>query len=219
MAKHIRFAVIDDHPVVRRGLAVTLAEEADFEVVAEGATADDAVKAVREKRPDVVLLDVTMPGGGLAAAREISKLRPDTKVIMLTIREDQDTVRAALKAGARGYITKGVDAFDLIASVRKVLTGESYVSPELAARLFAEEDAAGTPRSAATGGSTIDLLTEREQQILRLVGKGLSNQEIAGKLGLRENTVKHYVTPLLRKLGVRNRTEAALLAGSPATKR
>jgi len=219
MAKHIRFAVIDDHPVVRRGLAVTLAEEADFEVVAEGATADDAVKAVREKRPDVVLLDVTMPGGGLAAAREISKLRPDTKVIMLTIREDQDTVRAALKAGARGYITKGVDAFDLIASVRKVLTGESYVSPELAARLFAEEDAAGTPRSTATGGSTIDLLTEREQQILRLVGKGLSNQEIAGKLGLRENTVKHYVTPLLRKLGVRNRTEAALLAGSPATKR
>lgn len=219
MAKHIRFAVIDDHPVVRRGVVDTLAEEADFEVVAVGGTADDAVKAAREKRPDVVLLDVTMPGGGLEAAREISKLRPDIKVIMLTIREDQATVRAALKAGARGYITKGVDAVDLIASVRKVLGGDSYVSPELAARLFAEDDGADTTRDAADRVGNIDLLTGREKQILQLLGKGLSNQEIAGKLGLRANTVKHYLTPLLKKLGVRNRTEAALLARSAAAKR
>jgi two-component system, NarL family, nitrate/nitrite response regulator NarL len=218
VAKHIRFVVIDDHPVVRRGVVDTLAEEADFEVVAVGATADDAVKVAREKRPDVILLDVTMPGDGLEAARQISKLRPDIKVIMLTIREDQATVRAALKAGARGYITKGVDATDLIASVRKVLGGESYVSPGLAARLFAE-DGVDSTRDAADRVANLDLLTERERQILQLLGKGLSNQEIAGKLGLRENTVKHYLTPLLKKLGVRNRTEAALLSRPAATKR
>jgi two-component system, NarL family, nitrate/nitrite response regulator NarL len=211
VTKHIRFAVIDDHPVVRRGVVDTLEEEADFEVVAVGATAADALRAAREKRPDVVLLDVTMPGGGLEAARAINNFRPDIKVIMLTIREDHATVRAALKAGARGYITKGVDAVDLIASVRKVVGGDSYVSPELAARLFAENE---KPKNAVDYAGNIGVLTERERQILQLLGKGLSNQEIAGKLGLRENTVKHYLTPLLRKLGVRNRTEAALLAGS-----
>jgi two-component system nitrate/nitrite response regulator NarL len=209
--KHIRFAVIDDHPVVRRGVVDTLEEEADFHVVAVGATAADALKAAREKRPDVVLLDVTMPGGGLEAARALINFKPDIKVIMLTIREDHATVRAALKAGARGYITKGVDAVDLIASVRKVVGGDSYVSPELAARLFAEND---ERLKNATDHAGIGVLTERERQILQLLGKGLSNQEIAGKLGLRENTVKHYLTPLLRKLGVRNRTEAALLARS-----
>ncbi|MEQ1578023.1 MAG: response regulator transcription factor [Hyphomicrobium sp.] len=211
MSKKSRVAVVDDHPVVRRGISATFAEESDFEVIGEGASADDALSIAKEKRPDLILLDVTMPGGGIEAAAAIAKARPETAILMLSIREDLATVRAALRAGAHGYISKGVDGNDLVISARRVLAGERYVSPELGARLISEDNSlkdAG-PLASVTLRSG---LTQRERQIFDLLGEGLSNQEIAERIGLTENTVKHYMTPLLHKLGVRNRTEAALLA-------
>jgi two-component system, NarL family, nitrate/nitrite response regulator NarL len=216
MAKKIRIALIDDHPFVRRGVAQTLMEESDFDVVAEGASAEEAVKIAREKKPDVMLLDITLPGGGVEAARDISRLRTDTKVIMLTVREDQATVRGALSAGARGYILKGIEGPDFVAAVRKILAGEDYVSPALAARLLAEVAPLSSP-SGGSGRGGPKSLTEREAEILALIGEGRSNSEIADQLGLTENTIKHYITPLLQKLGVRNRTEAAILARTGAS--
>jgi two-component system, NarL family, nitrate/nitrite response regulator NarL len=211
MSKKTRVVVVDDHPVVRRGISATFAEEADFEVVGEGACADDAINLARDKRADLILLDVTMPGGGVEAAAAISGNHPEAAIIMLSIREDLATVRAALRAGAHGYISKGVAGDDLVASARRVMAGERYVSPELAARLISED---AQPRDAGTRGHLAlrAALTQRERQVFDLLGEGLSNQEIATRVGLSENTVKHYMTPLLHKLGVRNRTEAALLA-------
>ena len=210
MAKRRRVVVVDDHPVVRRGVAATFAEESDFEVVGEGSSAEDAVRLAREKHPDLVVIDVTMPGGGVEAAAAIAKARPDVAILILSIREDLSTVRAALRAGAHGYISKGISGGDLVASARRVLAGERYVTPELAVRLIADDtpaDEIETPERVTLRSS----LTERERQIFGLIGEGLSNQEIAARIGLTENTVKHYVTPLLQKLGVRSRTEAALL--------
>jgi two-component system, NarL family, nitrate/nitrite response regulator NarL len=212
MAQKFRLAVIDDHPVVRRGVCDTFRDEPDFEVVAEGCSAAEALAIAEQIRPDLMLLDVSMPGGGIEAMHKIRASRPDLRVAILSVREDLATVRAALQAGARGFISKGIDGNELVASARKIMTGASYVSPELAARLLVlgsgnVEDAAGNssmPRRAN--------LTEREDQIFRLLGEGLNNQEISKRLGLSENTVKHYITPLMHKLGVRNRTEVALLA-------
>ena len=211
MTKIYKIAVIDDHPLMRRGIAETLSEVPDFEVIASGGSADDALRSVENDQPDLILLDAMMPGGGIDATRQITGRRSEAKVIVLSIREDLETVKAALKAGARGYVSKGVVAGELIDAVRKVLNGGSYVSPELAARLLTDPESIGAQSfdSAHAAGP----LSEREHDLLRLVGQGLSNLEIATKLGLAENTVKHQLTPLFRKLGVRNRTEAALLAG------
>lgn len=206
--------MVDDHPVVRRGVSETFAEQQDFTVVGEGASAADAVRLAGSVAPDVILLDVTMPGGGVEAAREIRQRHPAVKILMLSIREDLATVRAALKAGARGYVSKGVGGDDLVASVRKVMAGERLVSPELAARLIEDEQKPLTHIGSGPGTAGGTILTSREQQIFDLLREGLSNQEIADRIGLSENTVKHYMTPLLHKLGVRNRTEAALLASN-----
>lgn len=214
MAKKFKVVIVDDHPVVRRGIAETFSEEADFEVVGQGASSEEAVALARAKRPDLILLDVTMPGDGIEAAATIAKVMPSTAIAMLSIREDLKTVRNALRAGAHGYITKGVSASDLINSSRRILGGERYVSPELAARLITE-DAKGSHHAPASHKQVRTSLTEREREIFALVGEGLSNQEIADRIGLTENTVKHYLTPLFQKLGVRNRTEAALLAREP----
>jgi two-component system, NarL family, nitrate/nitrite response regulator NarL len=211
MAKKIKLAVVDDHPVVRRGVVETFSEEADFDVVAEGGSAGDAIRIARDNRPDLMLLDVTLPGGGIEAVSKLRSTRPDMRVLMLSIREDLATVRSALKAGASGYISKGIDGDDLVDCARRVAAGESYVSPELAARLLTVESHAdgGASSRSASGGVP---LTQREGQIFQLLGEGLSNAEIAEKLDLSENTIKHYITPLLHKLGLRNRTEAAVLA-------
>lgn len=215
MTTKIRLAVVDDHPVVRRGVIETFAEEGDFELVGEGGCADDAVRIARQTSPDLLLLDVSMPGGGIEAAAVVRAERPDVRIAMLSIREDLATVRAALKAGAKGFISKGIDSSELISCARKILRGDDYVSPELAARLLSLDAGAGeadlAPRRSQLPVSRAHL-TQREEQIFRLLGEGLSNSEIAQRIGLTENTVKHYITPLLHKLGVRNRTEAALLA-------
>jgi two-component system, NarL family, nitrate/nitrite response regulator NarL len=212
MAKKTRVVVVDDHPVVRRGICATFADDPDFEVVGEGASADDAIRLVSDRCADLILLDVTMPGGGVEAAAAIARLRPQTTIMMLSIREELATVRAALRAGAHGYVSKGVSGDDLVLSARRVLAGERYVSPELAARLILDDVNPNAGASATERAAARPSLTQRERQVFELLGEGLSNQEIAARVGLSENTVKHYMTPLLQKLGVRNRTEAALLA-------
>lgn len=206
----IRIAVVDDHPMMRRGVTETLAENEDLELVGVGGSADDALRLAEEESPDLMLLDIALPGGGIEIAQEIARSYPGIKVVMLTVREDRATVNAALRAGARGYIVKGVDGPELMSALRRVNSGESYVTPALAAQLLAgrEGNDAATP---AVDGATAKL-TVRERQIVQLVGNGLSNLEIAEQLALTESTVKHYMTRILQKLGLRNRTEAAIFA-------
>jgi len=209
MSEKIRIVLVDDHPLFREGVAATLDDEPDFEIVGQGVNADDAVRLVKDLLSDIVLLDISMPGGGLKAARQISTTCPVVKMVMLTVSEHDDDVVAALQAGARGYILKGVGGEDLVKIVRAVNRGESYVSPDLAARLLVEmRNGAGSDAP----GDPFFGLTAREEQILKLVSHGLSNKEIGRELGLQEKTVKHYMTNILQKLQVRNRVEAALLA-------
>jgi DNA-binding NarL/FixJ family response regulator len=204
MTERIRVVVADDHPMFRAGVVASLGAEPDIEVLAEGASADEAVRLATLHEPDVCLLDIAMPGGGLRAASEITAALPQTRVIMLTVSEDEDDLLAAMKAGASGYVLKGAAGSELVGVLRKVDAGEVYVAPGLAWGLLRE---LSRPRSAP-----LDELTAREREVLELVGAGLSNQEIGDRLSLAEKTIKHYMTSILGKLRVRSRVEAALLA-------
>jgi two-component system nitrate/nitrite response regulator NarL len=212
----LRVVVADDHPLFRAGVVASLREAPGLEVVGEAGDAAGALALAREHLPDVAVLDVAMPGGGLNAARDITAAFPATRVVMLTVSEDEDDILAAMKAGASGYILKGSDADELAAVIRQVAAGEVYVAPALAWGLLREMS---RPRS-----TPLDELTPREREVLELVGEGLSNQEIADRLGLAEKTIKHHMTNILGKLQVRSRVEAALLAyregvgGSPSTR-
>lgn len=207
----LHVAVVDDHPLFREGVAHSLRTQPGIAVVAEGATAADAL-AIAADLPDLMLLDVSMPGGGIAALRAISSAYPVVKVVMLTVSEDEEDVTAALRAGARGYVLKGVAARELVGIVRAVAAGEVYVTPSLATSLLVEL----TSPSNRLPASPLADLTERERQIVELVASGDSNKEIATQLGLSEKTVKHHMTNILQKLQVRNRVEAALIAiGKP----
>jgi two-component system nitrate/nitrite response regulator NarL len=201
----IRVIVADDHPMFREGVIAALRRAGDIAIVGEAEDAAEAVRLAREYLPDVALLDVTMPGSGLQAALEISASCPTTKVVMLTVSDDEDKLLAALKAGASGYALKGIPGRELVAIIRAVHGGEVYVAPPLAGRVLAEMS---KPRSVDPLGE----LTERERAVLELVATGLSNQEIGRQLSLAEKTVKHYMTSILSKLHVRSRVEAALLA-------
>ena len=210
MPDRIQVAVVDDHPLFREGVANTLAASPNIEVVGQGESAEDAVRLAGDLLPDILLLDISMKGGGINAAREISTAYPVVKIVMLTVSEREEDVAASLKAGARGYILKGVSARDLVAAVQSIHKGESYVTPTLAANLLLEwREGPGAMDMPTT---RLDDLTGRERQILELLTTGCSNKEIARELDLSEKTVKHYMTNILQKLQVRNRVEAALLA-------
>jgi DNA-binding NarL/FixJ family response regulator len=205
----LQIAIVDDHPLFREGVAHILRQQPGFDVVAEGASAAEAVAIAATRLPDVMLLDVSMPGGGLTAVREIAAAYPVVKVVMLTVSENEEDVTAALRAGARAYVLKGVAARDLVAVVRAVAQGDVYVTPSLAASLLFEMTGTGPGRAP---GDPLGGLTERERQILELVAGGDSNKEIAAQLHLSEKTVKHHMTNILQKLQARNRVEAALIA-------
>jgi DNA-binding NarL/FixJ family response regulator len=205
MGDVIRVIVADDHPLFRDGVVSSLRSAGDIVVEGEASSADEAVRLAREHLPDIALLDITMPGGGIAAARDIAQACPATKIVMLTVSEDEDDLLGALKAGASGYVLKGVSARELTAILRRVYGGEAYVTPALAGQLLREMS---RPRPAGP----LDELTAREREVLELVASGRSNSEIGQKLGLAEKTIKHYMTNLLGKLQVRSRVEAALLA-------
>lgn len=209
MPDPIRVIVVDDHPLYRSGVVATLREYPDIDVVGQGASASDAVELVVKARPDIALLDISMPGGGLNAIGQIRNAFERTKIIMLTASEDEAEVMTALESGSAAYALKGVGGDDLASIIRSVANGGSYVEPTLAGRLLIN---ARNNRDAPT--SAISTLSARELDVARLLTAGMSNKEIARKLGLQEKTVKHHMTQVLQKLRVRNRVEAAMLARS-----
>jgi len=211
MTGAITVILADDHPLYREGVARTLNEEPDIEVVAETASADSVVEAVGRLQPGVALVDLSMPGGGLSALARIAEAFPDVRLVALTASEDSDDVMAALDLGVAGYVLKGVGGRELAAIVRQVAGGGSYVAPSLAARLLSSLRHGGAQD---TPKGRLGALTRREEEILRLVAKGCSNKEVARELDLQEKTVKHYMTIIMQKMDVRNRVEAAVLANS-----
>jgi two-component system nitrate/nitrite response regulator NarL len=206
MSESITIVVADDHPMFREGVARTLAAASDFEVIGLASSADEALAQVEEHLPDIVLLDVSMPGGGIAITARICERFPVVKVVMLTVSEDADVVRRALRSGAHGYILKGVSGPDLITILRNVHAGQPYITPALAALMLRSVEAD------ARRDDPLDVLTEREREILKQLANGSSNKTIAKALSIGERTVKHHMTNILQKLQVRNRVEAALVA-------
>jgi len=214
-SKRTRIGIVDDHAMFRDGLTAILGAEPDLEVIGQGGSAEEAVRLVHEFHPDIVLLDIDMPGGGLSAAQQIAVDEPATKVIMLTASEEDDHLIKALKFGTRAYILKGVAARELLRIIHLVAAGESYVPPALAASLLLEMHETGS-KTRQEENHPLRELTVREREILENLASGMSNKEIGQKLYLSEKTVKHYITNILQKLQVRNRVEAALLAQKAA---
>ena len=180
----------------------------DMVVVAQGGNAAEALEIAESELPDIVLLDIAMPGTGLKAAENISTNCPVTKVVMLTVSENEEDVLEAFRVGARAYILKGVSAEELTSILRSVHRGEVYVTPALASQVLLEMSEGGPPKAK----SVIETLSNREKEILEHVASGDSNKEIAYELKISEKTVKHYMTNIMQKLQARNRVEAALLA-------
>lgn len=204
----IRVVIIDDHPLFREGVARSLAESGSFEIVGVGATMEDALRITDAKHPDIVLLDISMPGGGLNAIEPILDRNPNQKILMLTVSERTEDVTQALNAGAKGYLLKGVGSRELSEVLRAVAAGENYVSPTLSAQLLSNlSGRSGLPAMA----NPLATLTDREREILSLVASGLSNKHVALRLDLQEKTVKHHMTRILAKLEVSNRTQAAMV--------
>jgi two-component system, NarL family, nitrate/nitrite response regulator NarL len=206
MSDRLRVAIIDDHPLFWEGVVHTLRSARVLDVVGEGGTAEDAVRIARQELPDIILLDVSMPGGGIEAARSIARVCPIVKTIMLTVSESEQDVAQALEAGVKGYVLKGTSGSELLKTMYAISRGESYVTPGLAARLLTQ-----VKRQEPAQGAALPELTEREGQILAQVARGLTNKEIARALSLSEKTVKHHMTNVMQKLQVRNRVEAAMV--------
>ncbi|WP_137818004.1 response regulator transcription factor [Pseudomonas sp. 2FG] len=202
MSSKIRIGIVDDHPLLRQGVATALKRIADFEVVEQGGSADEAKLIAMQFEPDVLLMDVNMPGDSFAAVRAISSATPSVKVLMLTVSESEDDAYAALEAGAQGYVLKGVSGPELVQAIRHVAKGETFITPGFAGKLISNL------KKHNDGERHISELTHREEQIIREVANGLTNREIALKLSLSEKTVKHYMTCVMQKLQVRNRVEA-----------
>jgi two-component system nitrate/nitrite response regulator NarL len=209
MHNRIRVAVVDDHPLFRGGVVHTLQSAADIEVVGEGATAQDAIRISSSLMPDIMLLDVSMPGGGIEAAREIRRNHAGVKTVLLTVSENEHDVVAAMQIGVNGYVLKGTSGPELLQALRAVQNGESYITPALGARLLTRSK---PPVIDAGKQPDVATLTHRENQVLQLLSQGLKNKEIAHGLKLTEKTVKHYMTVLMQKLKARNRVEAVLIA-------
>ena len=211
MTQAIRLVVIDDHPLFREGVTRSLTEIGGFEVVGEGSSAEDALRLAGEEAPDIILLDISLPGGGLNAIAPILGHRPSQKIVMLTVSEDSEDLAAALNSGAQGYVLKGVGSRTLAEILRSVAAGERYVSPTLSARLL-------SALSNASQASPLAELSPREREILALVADGLSNKRIGLKLNLHEKTIKHHMSRILATLKVSNRTEAAMVLRDLADK-
>lgn len=204
----IRILLAEDQTLMRHGLRTILELEEGFEVVGEAADGEAAVAKALALRPDVVLMDVQMPGlDGVAATERIATALPATRVVILTTFEREEYVVAGIKAGARGHLLKEIPAEELLATIRRVHAGESVIQPRLASRLLGE-----FARRGAAGAPAPEALTERERAVLRLVAAGRGNKEIARELGVVEGTVKNHVSTILDKLRAANRTQAALLA-------
>ncbi|MBI2216122.1 MAG: response regulator transcription factor [Candidatus Rokubacteria bacterium] len=207
--KPIRVLVVDDHALFRKGVASLLRPAEGFTVVGEAQDGREAVAKARALAPDVVLIDVYMPEmDGLEATRRIKAAIPSTRIIVLTVSEDDQNLFAALKAGAQGYLLKSVEPDELFRTVRGVVHGEAFVNPSMAAKVLAElTRPAGAPREAPA-----DVLSPREREVLGLLTEGAVNKEIAAALDISENTVKNHLKSIMEKLHVENRVQAVARA-------
>lgn len=207
----VRVLLVDDHALFRRGLALVLGAESDIEVVGEASHGVEAVERAAELQPDVVVMDVRMPGmGGVEATRRIRQSQPAIRVVMLTGSTEDEDLFGALRAGASGYLLKEVAIEEIAAAVLAIARGRALVSPSMTARLVAEFNALS--RRVDEQDDHAPRLTDRELEVLRLVARGMANKEIAAELVIAENTVKNHVRNILEKLQVRTRMEAALYA-------
>lgn len=205
MSDAIRILVADDHPIVRDGLIAVLNTQPDFAVVGETGTGAETVRRVAELAPDVLLLDLEMPDGdGVETLRLLRQQGSTARVIVFTAFDTDERILGAIRAGAQGYLLKGIPRDDIFHAIRTVFAGESLLTPVVASRLLRHVSSAGA-LSAPT-------LTPREQQTLRLLGRGMQNKEIAAQLGVRERTAKFHIAALMRKFGAGNRTEVVTLA-------
>jgi DNA-binding NarL/FixJ family response regulator len=212
----IRVLLADDEAMIRAGVRAILGSDETIEVVAEAADGQEAIALAQRHRPDVALLDIRMPRmDGLAAGAEIKRTVPETAVVMLTTFSEDAYIAKALGDGASGFLLKSGDPHELIAGLKAVADGAAYLSPKVAQRVIAELGAGtggGRMARAAAAKEQIDVLSPREREVLALVGAGLSNAEIAGRLYLVEGTVKAYVSAVLTRLAVKNRVQAAIVA-------
>jgi two-component system NarL family response regulator len=207
----IRVLLADPHALFRRGVRLVLDDEPDIEVIGECDDGLDAVDRIVELGPDLVLMDVRLPGvSGIEATRRARTLVPNVKVAILTVSEDDDDLFAAVRAGATGYILKEVSIEELPDAVRAVARGDSLISPSMASRLLGEFNALS--RRVQEQRGTAPRLSDRELEVLRLVARGMSNKDIAAELVIAENTVKNHVRNILEKLQLRSRMEAAMYA-------
>ncbi len=210
----VRVMVVDDHRLFRRGLVALLALDPGVRVVGEAGDAGEAVLRARELQPQVILLDLDLPGAsGIQALAGLREASPDSRVLMLTVSEDAQDMQAALRAGAQGYLLKTMEGEDLSGAIRRAAVGEAVVSPEMTGKLVAALQApAPTPSLAPATPS--QLLSRREQEVLEQIALGASNKEIARALDIAETTVKIHVQGILRKLGLTSRVQAAVYATS-----
>ena len=204
----IRVFLVDDHEIVRRGIAELIDRENDLEVVGEAGTARETLGRVDATRPDVVVLDVRLPdGSGIDLCRAIRSAHPDLPCLMLTAYDDDEASVSAVLAGAAGYVLKDIRGQNLVAAIRRVAAGGSLISAAVNERVRA-----GLAKPVASGADDAPDLTLRERQVLELIADGLTNRQIGDSLGLAEKTVKNYVSELLAKLGMERRTQAAVYA-------
>jgi len=204
----IRILVVDDHEMVREGLMAMLQSEPDFDVVGQTGRGAEVVALVEATRSDVVLLDARLPDvSGVEVCRRLTQSHPEVAVVILTTYTDPDLVQECIQAGARGYVVKDVERFSLKESIRAVYRGQSVLAPQVAGQVIEQ---ARTRQPAESRRATLSV---SQVSILRLISRGHSNREIAAEVHLSENTVKTHIQEIFRKLGVRNRVEAAILAG------
>jgi len=212
--ERIRILIADDHPVFRFGLRALLSAMADTEVVGEATTGDEVIALATSLRPDVILMDINMPGvNGIEATRRIREARLDCRILIVTMLED-DSVFAAMRAGARGYMVKGAEPAEMLRAIRAVADGEAIFSPGIAERLmhyFATPPAPAGDRTSSAPPLFPDL-TEREGDVLRLIAQGLTNSAIAERLVLSPKTVRNYITEIFSKLQVADRAQAIIRA-------
>ncbi|MDY0816664.1 response regulator transcription factor [Kitasatospora purpeofusca] len=205
----VKVFLLDDHEVVRRGVHDLLDAETDLEVVGEAATVAQALARVPALRPDVAILDMRLPDGdGVTVCRELRSRMPDLACLILTSFDDEEALLDAIMAGASGYVLKQISGTDLVSAVRTVAAGQSMLDPGATTRLMARLRGDATPAPS----SDLPQLTDREREVLALVGEGLTNRQIGQRLYLAEKTVKNHISRLLAKLGVERRVQAALIA-------
>lgn len=205
MEQPIRVMLVDDHVFWRRGVQQIVDAEADMSVVAEASDGQEAVTRALAARPDIILMDVNMPKvGGVEATRNILQALPDIRIVMLTVTDTDENLFESIKAGAMGFLTKDVSPDDVTAAIRETMQGESSLSPFIAARMVKYIQRGGLEQARKTPTN----LTEREDEILRLIARGARDREIAEQLFISESTVKKHVQNVLRKLHARNRVEA-----------